>query len=117
LFEEIDTESEAELIYHLYLLLWIPNLDIEVFSNFIFVYVWDSIFIIFFDPSLKYLNQISLYLQEEWRADKKHIFILTDIRFFSYIQQQFSTKADTLWLNQIFAKLLKFSHYMKDLSD
>ena len=109
--------EEIDILNSLYMLLNWPNVETEVHSNFILVFVWDTIFTFLQEPTFKVLNEVTLYLSEDDKKNKKHVFLFVHINFFSYITSYFKKKINITWLNQVFSKLMLFSFYNPELSD
>lgn len=63
------------------------------------------------------MNEIVLYLQEDHVKNTNHIFIYSDMNFYSFLSNRLKTRINSTWMNQVFAKLMKFSHYFTEMSD
>lgn len=112
-----DTPEEVDALHWIFSILIDPNITVETFNNFILIYYWDNIFVFLYEPNLRVLNEVALYLSEEERKNKNHIFLIVHIKFYAFLSEYFKKKVSVKWLNQVFAKLLLFSYYEPKMSD
>jgi len=106
-----------EILYSLFNLFSTTWASSEIHDNFLSISIWKYAIIFFFEPSFSVMNEIVLFLQEDHMKNLNHIFIHSDMNFYSFLSNRLKTRINPAWMNQVFAKLMKFSHYFTDMSD